>query len=70
MVVLPDSPNADVRCELEEDGMMGVALVNLLFVIRAIGIVIASFVVFGLLSSFRNLRCGEASGPLLAQLES
>ena len=70
IVVLPGSPNADVHCELEDDGMRGVALVNLLFVVHAIGVVIAGFVVFGLLSSFRNLRCGEASGPLLAELES
>ncbi|XVF38519.1 hypothetical protein REPUB_Repub20aG0109000 [Reevesia pubescens] len=36
MAVLPDSPNADVHCELEEDGIRGVALVNLLFVVHAI----------------------------------
>ncbi|XVF66415.1 hypothetical protein PTKIN_Ptkin10aG0033600 [Pterospermum kingtungense] len=69
MAVLPGSPNADVHCELEEDGLRGVALVKLLFVVHAIGVAIASFVVFGLLSSFRNLRCGEATGPLLAQHE-
>ncbi|KAK6265596.1 hypothetical protein QUC31_016433 [Theobroma cacao] len=70
MVLLPGGSNADVHCELEEDGMRAVALVNLLFVVHAIGVVIAGFVVFGLLSSFRNLRFGEASGPLLAELES
>ncbi|XP_022760338.1 uncharacterized protein LOC111306746 isoform X2 [Durio zibethinus] len=69
MVLLPGSPNADVHCELEADGIRGVALVNLLFVVHAIGVVIAGFVVFWLLSRFRNLRCGEASGPLLAGLE-
>lgn len=67
MEVLPGSPNADVHCELEEDGLRGVALVKLLFAVHAIGVFIASFVAFGLLS--RNLRCGEASGPLLAQHE-
>ncbi|OMO95369.1 hypothetical protein COLO4_15948 [Corchorus olitorius] len=70
MLLLPGSPNADVHCELEEDGMRGMALVNLLFAVHAIGIVIASFVLFGLLSSYSSLRFGEASGPLLAQLES
>jgi hypothetical protein len=29
-----------------------------------------SIVSFGLLSCNRHLRCGEASGPLLAELES
>ncbi|XVE65778.1 hypothetical protein DITRI_Ditri08aG0026800 [Diplodiscus trichospermus] len=70
MVVLPGNPNADFHCELQDDSIRAVALVNLLFAVHAIAIVIASFVVFGLLSSFGNLRCGEARGPLLAELES
>lgn len=59
----------DVKCDLQEDGLRGVALVNLLFLGHVIGVCIGSFVLYGLLSSFRNLRRGEASGPLLAQLE-
>ncbi|XP_031276707.1 uncharacterized protein LOC116135141 [Pistacia vera] len=60
----------DSKCNLEEDGLRGVALINLLFVAHAIVVFIGSFVLFGLLSSHKNLRHGEASGPLLAQLES
>ncbi|KAK9288774.1 hypothetical protein L1049_017238 [Liquidambar formosana] len=67
---LPSHENADVRCDLEEDSLRGMALMNLLFIGHAIGILITSFVLFGLLSFNRNLRCGEASGPLLAELES
>ncbi|GLT42113.1 hypothetical protein SLA2020_161330 [Shorea laevis] len=70
LLVPPGSPNADVHCELEDDGSRAVALVNLLFVVHAIGVLIAGFVLFGLMSSFKNLRCGEKSGPLLAELES
>ncbi|KAB2095300.1 hypothetical protein ERO13_A01G025700v2 [Gossypium hirsutum] len=70
MEVLPRSPNADVHCELEDDIMRGVALVNLLFAVHGILIMIISFVGFGILSSFKNLRCEDTSGPLLAQLES
>ncbi|KAH7573181.1 hypothetical protein ACOSP7_006648 [Xanthoceras sorbifolium] len=61
--------NVDVKCDLKEDGFRGVALVNLLFITHVIGVSIVSFLLFGLLSSYRNLRYGEASGPLLAQLE-
>ncbi|MBA0733431.1 hypothetical protein Gogos_017452 [Gossypium gossypioides] len=56
MEVLPRSPNADVHCELEDDSMRGVALVNLLFAVHGILIMIISFVGFGILSSFKNLR--------------
>ncbi|KAJ0092954.1 hypothetical protein Patl1_25674 [Pistacia atlantica] len=59
----------DSKCNLEEDGLRGVALINLLFVAHAIVVFIGSSVLFGLLSSHKNLRHGEASGPLLAQLE-
>ncbi|XP_021899474.1 uncharacterized protein LOC110815823 [Carica papaya] len=69
MVASPGTGNVDVLCDLDGDGLRGVVLVNLLFVCHAIVVLIASFVSFGLLSSYRNLRCGEASGPLLAQLE-
>lgn len=65
-----DKGNVDVKCDLEEDGFRGEALVNLLFVANAFGVFIGSFLLFALLSSYRNSTCGEASGPLLAQLES
>ncbi|KAF5752412.1 hypothetical protein HS088_TW01G00321 [Tripterygium wilfordii] len=60
----------DVNCGLNDDRTRGVALINLLFVGHAIGVLIGSFVTFGTLAIDRNLRCGEASGPLLAQLEA
>lgn len=60
----------DVKCALEEDGLRGIALMNLLFIVHAIVVVVVGFGLFGLLSCNRNLRFGEASGPLLAQLES
>ncbi|KAL3726881.1 hypothetical protein ACJRO7_031734 [Eucalyptus globulus] len=60
----------DVKCALEEDSLRGVALMNLLFIVHAIGVVVVGFGLFGLLSCNRNLRFGDASGPLLAQLES
>ncbi|KAK8527686.1 hypothetical protein V6N13_085494 [Hibiscus sabdariffa] len=68
--LLPRSPNADVHCELEEDGLRGAALVNLLFALHAILITVSSCLIFGILSSFKKLRCAEATGPLLAQVES
>lgn len=70
MSVLPAKENADVVCYLEEDRLRGVALVNLLFIGHAIVVFLFGAVLFGLLSSNRNLRCGEAGGPLLAELES
>lgn len=58
------------KCDLEEDSLRAVALMNLFFVGHAIGVLTLSFGMFGLLSCNRNLRCGEGSGPLLAELES
>lgn len=63
------SPSAEVHCELQENGLRGVALVNLLFVIHVIGVSVFGFLVFGLLLSFESLRCGEGTGPLLTELE-
>ncbi|CAK9139539.1 unnamed protein product [Ilex paraguariensis] len=60
----------DVTCELEEDMLRGIALMNLLFTGHVIVVLILSFVLFGLLYCNRNMRCGEASGPLLAELGS
>ncbi|XP_073266815.1 uncharacterized protein [Populus alba] len=64
------SGNVEFKCDLEEDGLRGVALVNLLFVGHAIVVFLVSLGMLALLSSNRNLRHGEASGPLLAGLES
>lgn len=70
IMVSPESENAELKCDLEEDGLRGVALVNLLFIGHAIGVLLVSFGVFGVLSRHRNSRHGEASGPLLAELQS
>lgn len=64
------SSMTDLGCDLEEDSLRGMALVKLIFIGHAIGVLITSFTLFGLLSCYRNLRCGEGSGPLLAELES
>lgn len=69
MSMLPAKANAGVQCDIEEDGLRFVALMNLLFTGHAILVLVVGIVSFGLLSSNRNLRCGEASGPLLAELE-
>ncbi|XP_044498264.1 uncharacterized protein LOC123220243 [Mangifera indica] len=58
------------KCDLDKDGLRGVAFINLLFVAHAIAVFIGSVVLFGFLSSHKKLGRGEASGPLLAQLES
>ncbi|KAJ9154120.1 hypothetical protein P3X46_027489 [Hevea brasiliensis] len=70
IMVSPESENAELKCDLEEDGLRGVALVNLLFIGHAIGVLLVSFGVFGLLSSHRDSRHCEASGPLLTELHS
>ncbi|EEF34045.1 conserved hypothetical protein [Ricinus communis] len=70
ITVLMDNENAVLKCDLEEDGLRGVALVNLLFIGHAIGVLLVSLGMFAILSSHRNSRHGETSGPLLAGLES
>lgn len=66
----PAQGKVDVKCGLEEDRVRGIAVMNLLFIGHATLVLVMGFVLFGLLCSNRNLRCGEASGPLLAELES
>lgn len=66
----PTQGKTDVKCALEEDRERGIAVMNLLFIGHATLVLITSFVLFGLLCGNRNLRYGEASGPLLAELES
>ncbi|GMH18882.1 hypothetical protein Nepgr_020723 [Nepenthes gracilis] len=70
MSVLPGQDKADVKCDLKEDSLRGIALMNLLFIGHAIGVLVIVFGSFCLLSSNQNLRYGEASGRLLAELES
>ncbi|OVA02336.1 Protein of unknown function DUF716 [Macleaya cordata] len=60
----------NVLCDLEEDGLRGVALINLLFVGHAIVVLVLNFVLFGALNCNRNFRCGEGSSPLMAEIES
>ncbi|KAL6971242.1 hypothetical protein U1Q18_030923 [Sarracenia purpurea var. burkii] len=67
--ISPALGKTDLKCDLEEDRLRGIALMNLLFIGHAIVVFVASFVLVGLLCRDRNLRCGEASGSLLAQLE-
>lgn len=57
----------DVVCDLEEDSLRGVALMNLLFIGHAIGVLITSLVLFGTLSSNQNLRHDDGTGSLLSE---
>ncbi|KAM2234475.1 hypothetical protein PS1_012943 [Malus domestica] len=69
MSVWPNQDSAEWKCDLEEDALRGFAVMKLLFIGHAIAILVLSFVLFALLASNCNLQAGEASGPLLAQLE-
>ncbi|KAF7837431.1 APC membrane recruitment protein like [Senna tora] len=62
--------NVDVRCDLDEDSLRGISVMHFIFNVHAIVVLILSIGLFGLLASNRNLRCGEARGPWLAELES
>ncbi|GAB4843081.1 hypothetical protein Ancab_013060 [Ancistrocladus abbreviatus] len=68
--VLPRQDKADVKCDIEEDSLRGIALMNFLFIGHAIVVLILVSGLFGLLSCNQNLRWGESSGSLLATLES
>ncbi|BFG14198.1 hypothetical protein CerSpe_004710 [Prunus speciosa] len=70
MSVWPNQENAEWKCDLEEDGLRGVSLMTLLFIGHAIAVLLLSLMLFALVASNWNLRCGDASGPLLAQLDS
>lgn len=60
----------DVKCELEEDKLRGMALTNFLFIVYAIVVLITSFVLFGLLHRITDRRSREESGLLLSQIGS
>ncbi|CAI9771230.1 unnamed protein product [Fraxinus pennsylvanica] len=68
--VAPTKGESNVQCELEEDRLRGVALMNFLFVGHVTVVMITSFLLFGLLHRNRNLRRGESSGSLLAEIGS
>lgn len=68
--VAPTKGESNVQCELEEDRLRGAALMNFLFVGHVTVVMITSFLLFGLLHRNRNLRCGESSGSLLAEIGS
>ncbi|KAL6522778.1 hypothetical protein OROHE_016625 [Orobanche hederae] len=69
-MALAKGGDVDVKCELEDDMWRGMSLTSLLFVGHVIVVMITSFISFGLLSRYTNMRCGEASGQLLAELGS
>ncbi|XP_010265041.1 PREDICTED: uncharacterized protein LOC104602881 [Nelumbo nucifera] len=58
------------QCDLEEDSLRGVALMDLLFAWHAVLVLVMSFTLFGVLSCNRNLRCGEGAAPSLADIDS
>ncbi|WVY98095.1 hypothetical protein V8G54_030246 [Vigna mungo] len=60
----------DVHCDLDEDSLRGVTLMNFLFTVHAIGVVVLAFGAFGVVASNRSLKSGEAKGPLLSESES
>ncbi|XP_061360830.1 uncharacterized protein LOC133304784 [Gastrolobium bilobum] len=66
----PLKESVDVHCELDENSLRGVTLMNFLFTVHAILVLVLAVGLFGLLASNLNLRCGEPKGPLLAELES
>lgn len=61
---------ADLKCDLEEDKLRGIELLNLLFIGHATVVLITCFMLFGVLYQNKNMRSGEATGPLLAQIDS
>ncbi|XP_014514584.1 uncharacterized protein LOC106772594 [Vigna radiata var. radiata] len=60
----------DVHCDLDEDSLRGVTLMNFLFTVHAIGVVVLAFGAFGVVAGNRSLKSGEAKGPLLSESES
>ncbi|KAL9672261.1 hypothetical protein QQ045_028511 [Rhodiola kirilowii] len=60
-----------VKCDLQEDTLRAVALIDLLFVCHSIGILVATFALFAFLSASNcaaaglSTGVGDATGPLL-----
>ncbi|KAL9319376.1 hypothetical protein ACSQ67_015893 [Phaseolus vulgaris] len=65
----PLKDTVDVHCDLDEDSLRGVALMNFLFTVHAIGVVVLAVGAFGVVAGNRSLS-GEARGPLLSEIES
>lgn len=66
----PNQETVDVKCDLDEDRLRGVALMHFMFTVHAMLVLVLAVGLFGVFASIRNLRSGEARGPLLAELES
>ncbi|XP_028780945.1 uncharacterized protein LOC114737206 [Neltuma alba] len=66
----PSLENVDVHCDLDEDSLRGITLMHFIFTVHATVVLVLSLGLFGLLASNRKLRCVEARGPLLTELES
>lgn len=58
-----------VECDLEDDNLRGLALMKLLFIGHAIGVLITCLVLFAALSSDQSLRHAEGTGSLLSEHE-
>ncbi|KAK9905996.1 hypothetical protein M0R45_000121 [Rubus argutus] len=56
-----DSENAEFKCDLEEDGLRGLAVMTLLFIAHAIGVLVLSFVLFG---GLQGTATGGAARPV------
>jgi hypothetical protein len=63
----PQMENIDVQCDLDEDSLRGIAMMELLFILHAIVVLVLVLGLFGVLVGNRNLRGGEAKGPLLSE---
>lgn len=60
----------DVKCDLDENKLRGIALMNLMFIVHIIVVMIVSLGLFALLNKSKRMRFGDTSGPLLAQVGS
>uniref|UniRef100_A0A3Q7I7Q7 Uncharacterized protein n=1 Tax=Solanum lycopersicum TaxID=4081 RepID=A0A3Q7I7Q7_SOLLC len=58
----------DVKCDLDENKLRGTALIHLLFIVHVIVVIVMSFGLFAFLNRDKRMRCGDTSGPLLAQV--
>lgn len=67
VVIAPSQGNTDVKCDLEEDKLRGMALMNLLFVGHSIMVLIMCFVLLGLLSR-NKVRPGDSDRMLMHPL--
>ncbi|KAL2344822.1 hypothetical protein Fmac_006107 [Flemingia macrophylla] len=66
----PHKESVDVRCDLDQDSLRGVALMQFLFTVHAIGVMVFVVGVFGMFGANKSMRYGEARGSLLAEIQS